>query len=39
MIATLFRQPIYQRSVGRWRNYAEQMEPLRALLRESGYHY
>jgi Tfp pilus assembly protein PilF len=33
------RQPIYQRSVGRWRNYAEQMEPLRRLLTESGYEY
>lgn len=33
------RQPIYQRSVGRWRNYAEQMEPLRRLLSESGYEY
>jgi tetratricopeptide (TPR) repeat protein len=33
------RQPIYQRSVGRWRNYEEQMEPLRRLLRESDHKY
>jgi tetratricopeptide (TPR) repeat protein len=33
------RQPIYMRSVGRWRNYATQMEPLRQLLDSNGYRY
>lgn len=33
------RQPIYRSSVGRWRNYAEQMEPLRRLLSANGYEY
>lgn len=33
------RQPIYQRSVGRWRNYAEQMQPLARLFEEHGYRY
>lgn len=33
------RQPIYNRSVGRWRNYAEQMTGLAARLEEAGYHY
>ena len=28
------REPLYQRSSGRWRNYAGQIEPLRAALQE-----
>jgi tetratricopeptide (TPR) repeat protein len=28
------RAPIYAHSIGRWRNYAEQLEPLRTYLRE-----
>jgi len=28
------REPLYQRSSGRWRNYARQIEPLRAALQE-----
>ena len=30
------RQPIYAHSVGRWRNYARQLEPLRARLASAG---
>jgi hypothetical protein len=30
------RQPIYSHSVGRWRNYAKQLEPLRARLASAG---
>ncbi len=30
------RQPIYAHSVGRWRNYARQLEPLRARLAGAG---
>ena len=30
------RQPIYNNAVARWRNYAEQMEPLAELFRENG---
>ncbi len=30
------RQPIYAHSVGRWRNYAKQLEPLRARLAAAG---
>ena len=30
------RQPVYTGSVGRWRRYAEQLEPLRAVLAEAG---
>lgn len=33
------RQPIYRNSVGRWRNYAQHMEPLRQLLAAHGYRY
>lgn len=33
------RQPIYLHSVGRWRNYAHQMQPLARLLEQSGYRY
>lgn len=33
------RQPMYRRSVGRWRNYANQMQPLAQLLEENGYRY
>jgi hypothetical protein len=32
--AVQVRQPIYASSVGKWRNYAEQLEPLRARLAE-----
>ena len=30
------RQPVYRRSVGRWRNYERHLEPLRAALRSRG---
>jgi tetratricopeptide (TPR) repeat protein len=30
------RQPIYDRSVGKWRHYASQLEPLRASLERAG---
>lgn len=30
------RQPIYDTSVGKWRNYARQLEPLRVLLGRAG---
>jgi len=30
------RQPIYSTSVGRWRNYAAELEPLAGLLREAS---
>ena len=30
------RQPIYDTSVGRWRNYARQLEPLQAQLERAG---
>jgi len=33
------RQPIYQRSVGRWRNYAEHLKGLERQLKEAGYAY
>lgn len=33
------RQPIYSSSVGRWRNYERQLEPLRRLLEERGFRY
>jgi Flp pilus assembly protein TadD len=33
------RQPIYQTSVGRWRNYSSEMAALDRLLRESGAAY
>jgi len=33
------RQPIYDRSVGRWRNYAAHMAALSARLNEAGYDY
>lgn len=33
------RQPIYSSSIGRWKNYASHMEPLRRLLEQSGYEY
>lgn len=33
------RQPIYNNSVGRWRNYSQHMQPLRQLLEERGYRY
>lgn len=33
------RQPIYRSSVGRWRNYAEQLAPLIRVLEEAGYEY
>jgi hypothetical protein len=32
--AVQVRQPIYASSIGKWRNYAEQLEPLRARLAE-----
>jgi hypothetical protein len=32
--AVQVRQPIYASSVGKWRNYEEQLEPLRARLAE-----
>jgi tetratricopeptide (TPR) repeat protein len=31
------RQPVYQSSVGRWKNYAEQLQPLIETLQEAGY--
>ena len=31
------RQPVYQSSVGRWKNYAEQLKPLIETLQEAGY--
>lgn len=33
------RQPIYRRSVGRWRHYAIQMAPLLRVLENSSYQY
>jgi tetratricopeptide (TPR) repeat protein len=30
------RQPVFTGSVGRWRRYADQMEPLRAILDDAG---
>lgn len=33
------RQPIYADSVGRWRHYERQLEPLRRLLAQRGYDY
>ena len=33
------RQPIYSTSIGRWRNYERQLEPLRRLLSESEHSY
>ena len=30
------RRPIHQRSVGAWRRYADEIEPLRRRLRELG---
>jgi len=33
------RQPMYSKSVGRWRNYERHMQPLRELLAAHGYHY
>ena len=30
------RQPVYRRSVGRWRNYERHLEPLRVALRSRG---
>ncbi|MBB4313213.1 tetratricopeptide repeat-containing sulfotransferase family protein [Roseospira marina] len=30
------RQPVFTHSVGRWRRYAKQLEPLRAVLDENG---
>jgi tetratricopeptide (TPR) repeat protein len=33
------RQPIYSKSVGRWRNYSQHMQPLRRLLEERGYRH
>jgi tetratricopeptide (TPR) repeat protein len=33
------RQPIYASSVGRWRNYAAHMQPLKSLLDSQGYVY
>lgn len=33
------RQPMYNNSVGRWRNYSEHMQPLRRLLEERDYRY
>lgn len=33
------RQPIYSSSSGRWKNYAEHMEPLRRLFEENNFQY
>jgi Flp pilus assembly protein TadD len=33
------RQPVYRSSVGRWRHYAKQLEPLRKMLAERGHTY
>jgi hypothetical protein len=30
------RQPVYSTSVGKWRHYAPQLEPLRARLEAAG---
>jgi hypothetical protein len=34
--AVQIRQPIYSSSVGKWRRYEQQLEPLRARLEEAG---
>ena len=34
--ASQVRRPIYSSSVGKWRNYARELEPLRRLLQEAG---
>jgi tetratricopeptide (TPR) repeat protein len=34
--AAQVRRPIYRSAVGRWRNYADQLAPLRKALREQG---
>jgi hypothetical protein len=34
--AVQVRQPIYDTSVGKWRHYASQLEPLRATLARGG---
>ena len=34
--AVQVRQPVYGTSIGRWRNYAEQLEPLRVRLAQAG---
>ena len=34
--ASQVRQPLYQSSVARWRNYEKQLEPLRAILEAGG---
>ena len=31
------REPVYQTSIGRWRNYETQLAPLVEALREAGY--
>jgi len=33
------REPLYQRSSGRWRHYARQLEPVRAYLDAAGVLY
>jgi hypothetical protein len=34
--AVQVRQPIYDTSVGKWRHYARQLEPLRLYLEQAG---
>jgi hypothetical protein len=36
LIALQVRQPLYDTSIGRWRRYAEQLEPLRLQLEAEG---
>ena len=34
--AAQVRQPVYSRSVGRWRDYEQQLQPVREMLRDAG---
>lgn len=34
--AAQVRQPVYSRSVGRWRDYEQQMQPVREIFRDAG---
>ena len=37
--AVQVRQPLYRSSIGKWKNYARQLEPLAELFREHGIEY